>query len=55
MEKGKVIQLPQDQPQQAGLILSVEEKKRISDFFGVLIQIDRRVNMTKSYGNKPNK
>jgi len=32
--------------------LTPEEKKRLADFFAVLIEIDRRENVTKTY-DKP--
>ena len=52
MENGKVIQLVETKPQPKGLILTPEEKKRLVDFFAVLIEIDRRENVTKTY-DKP--
>ena len=55
METSRVIQVAQDQPPQTGMVFSAEEKKQLADFFSVLIQIDRRVNITKTYEDKPNK
>ncbi len=55
MENGKVMQSTQRQQPQARLVLSVEEKKQLADFFAVLIQIDRRVNITGTYGKKLDK
>jgi len=52
MENGKVIQPEKTTPQQNGLVLTPEEKKRLVDFFAVLIEIDRRENVTKTY-DKP--
>lgn len=52
MENGKVIQLVENKPQPKGLVLTPEEKKRLADFFAVLIEIDRRENVTKTY-DKP--
>jgi len=52
MENGKVIQLVETKPQPKGLVLTAEEKKRLVDFFSVLIEIDRRENVTKTY-DKP--
>lgn len=53
MEISKVVaQLEQNKPQTKGLALTPEEKKRLVDFFAVLIEIDRRVNVTKTY-DKP--
>jgi len=49
MENGKVIQLEENKPQKQGLVLTLEEKKRLADFFAVLIEIDRRENVTKTY------
>jgi hypothetical protein len=49
METSKVIQVAQDQSPQAGLVFSAVEKKQLADFFAVLIEIDRRVNITKHY------
>jgi len=31
---------------------AMEYKKRLTDFFAVLIQVDQRENVTKTYGNK---
>lgn len=55
METGKVVKQVQAQTQQVELVLSAEEKKQLADFFAVLIQVDRRVNITGAYGNKANK
>jgi len=52
MENGKVIQLVETKSQPKGLVLTPEEKKRLADFFAVLIEIDRRENVTKTY-DKP--
>lgn len=54
MENGKVIQLEKTTPKQNGLVLTPEEKKRLVDFFAVLIEIDRRENVTRTY-DKPTK
>lgn len=37
-----------------GIVLPANELKKLTDFFSLLIQIDRRVNVTKTYA-KPNK
>ena len=50
----KTVQLGKTKPQPKGLVLTPEEKKRLTDFFAVLIEIDRRKNVTKTY-DKPNK
>ena len=42
MENGKVIQLEDNKPQPRGLVLTAEEKKRLVDFFSILIEIDQR-------------
>jgi hypothetical protein len=47
-------QSEQNKPQPKGLVLTPEEKKRLVDFFAVLIEIDRRENVTKTY-DKPTK
>jgi hypothetical protein len=52
MENGKVSQLEKTKPQTKGLVLTPEEKKRLTDFFALLIEIDRRENVTKFY-DKP--
>lgn len=52
MENGKVIQLEKIETQSKGLVLTPEEKKRLVDFFALLIEIDRRENVTKTY-DKP--
>ena len=52
MENGKVIQLEERKPQSKRLVLTPEEKKRLTDFFALLIEIDRRENVTKFY-DKP--
>jgi hypothetical protein len=54
MENGKVSQLERLKPQNKGLVLTPEEKKRLTDFFVLLIEIDRRKNVTKTY-DKPTK
>jgi hypothetical protein len=54
MENGKVNQLEKPKPQTKGLVLTPEEKKRLTDFFALLIEIDRRENVTKIY-DKPTK
>lgn len=53
MENDKVISLEKANPPK-GLVLTPEEKKRLVDFFAVLIEIDRRENVTKTY-DKPTK
>ena len=43
METSKVIILDkQEKPQPKGLVLTPEEKKRLVDFFAVLIEIDQK-------------
>ena len=54
MENDKVNQLEQIKSQKEGEILTPEEKKRLTDFFALLIEIDRRENVTKYY-DKQNK
>lgn len=55
MENSKVDK-PENKPQnlKQGTVLPADELKRLTDFFSLLIQIDRRVNVTKTYA-KPNK
>lgn len=53
MENGKVNQFEKTKHRTKELVLTPEEKKRLTDFFAFLIiEIDRRVNVTKFY-NKP--
>jgi len=52
VETCSAIQWEQKKPQPKGLVLTPEEKKRLADFFAVLIEIDRRENVTKTY-DKP--
>ena len=47
METSKVISDKDEQPKSNGLVLTSEEKKRLVDFFAVLIEIDQR-NKRKS-------
>jgi len=55
MENSKAIQPDkQQQPLTQGTVLPANELKKLTDFFSLLIQIDRRVNVTKTYA-KPNK
>ncbi len=50
MEIGKVIQLTMEQPKHAGSVFCVEEIRQLAEFFSVLMEIDRRTNITKTYG-----
>jgi len=52
MENGKVNRLENIKPQTKGFVLTPEEKKRLTDFFALLIEIDRRENVTKLYGKQ---
>ena len=52
MEKNKVLPDNQKEPQTKRLNLTTEEKKKLVDFFSVLIKIDRRTNTTEVY-DKP--
>lgn len=54
MENDKAIQPEPASPQTSGLILTAEEKKRLADFFSILIDIDRRTNITKTYDKPTN-
>lgn len=56
MEISKVIPIQQNQtqPNKKELVLPTDELKKLTDFFSILIQIDKRVNVTKTY-EKPNK
>lgn len=54
MEKSKVISDGQKQLPSKGLVLTIEEKKRLVDFFSILIEIDRRENVTKTHGKAIN-
>ena len=49
MENSKVLQFKNKKYQSKSLILTSEEKKKLVDFFTVLIEIDRRENITKIY------
>lgn len=40
--------------EEENMILTAEEKKRLTDFFTVLMEIDRRTNITKTYEAKNN-
>lgn len=42
MGKSKVFQTAQKRPRQQKLILTTEEKKRLVDFFSLLIEIDQQ-------------
>lgn len=46
--------IEQNKPQPKGLVFTPDEKKRLTDFFALLIEIDRRENVTKFY-DKPTK
>lgn len=35
-----------------GRVLHADELKRLTDFFSILIQIDRRINNEKTYGKQ---
>jgi hypothetical protein len=52
MRKSKVIQPNPANPQSRGLVLATDKKKRLVDFFSILIEIDRRKNITGVY-DKP--
>lgn len=52
MEKINEISLKQSEARKNELVMTSEEKKRLIDFFAVLIEIDRRENITKFY-DKP--
>lgn len=54
METGKVIQPTMEQPQYTRAVFCVAEIKQLADFFSVLMEIDRRTNITKTYA-KPTK
>lgn len=47
MKNGKVIEIEETTSQTKGIVLTPEEKKRLADFFDVLIEIDQR-NRRKS-------
>lgn len=49
MKNGKVNQFGKPKLQPTGLVLTFEEKKRLTDFFVLLIEIDRRKKVTKIY------
>jgi hypothetical protein len=53
MEIGKVI-IPDktEKPKSSGLVFTPDERKRLTDLFALLIEIDRRENVTKFY-DKP--
>jgi len=55
MENSKVDKT-ENKPQtlKQGAVMPANELKRLTDFFSLLIQIDRRVNVTKTYA-KANK
>jgi len=53
MENSKVIiSKKTERPKPSGLVFTPKEKKRLTDFFALLIEIDRRENVTKFY-DKP--
>ena len=54
MGKNKVNLAKQNQPQSKGLILTTKDKKKLADFFSILIEIDRRENVTKTYDKQIN-
>lgn len=54
MEKSKVTSDEQKQPQPRGLVLTAEEKKRLVDYFSLLIEIDQRTNITGAYDKPTN-
>jgi len=54
MEIGKAIQLEKTKPQPEGLVLTPEEKKRLVDFFAVLIEIDQRNKRREAKQNEKN-
>lgn len=54
MEKSEVFSDRQKQPQTKGLVLTAEEKKRLVGFFSILIEIDRRTNITGTYDKPAN-
>lgn len=49
MKNDKVVQLEKVKPRPKGLVLKPVEKKRLVDFFALLIEIDRRENVTNTY------
>jgi len=54
MENNKVIQPEPISSQSKSLILTADEKKRLTDFFSILIEIDRRTNITQTYDKPTN-
>jgi len=54
MVKNKVISDTQNQPQSKRLVLTTKDKKKIVDFFSILIEIDRRKNITGTYDKSAN-
>ena len=50
----KIIQIKNTKPQARGLTLIPEEKKQLIDFFSLLIEIDRRTNITGVYEKSTN-
>ena len=52
VDTASVIQTEERKHQSKGLVLTPEEKKRLVDFFALLIEIDQRENVTKTY-DKP--
>jgi len=54
MEKNKVIPDTQNQPSPKRLVLTTKEKKKLVDFFSILIEIDRRENITGTYAKPTN-
>lgn len=54
VETSSVIATEQNKSQSKGLVFTPDEKKRLTDFFALLIEIDCRENVTKFY-DKPTK
>tara|TARA_Y100000310_G_C20361782_1_gene659322 strand:+ start:192 stop:356 length:165 start_codon:yes stop_codon:yes gene_type:complete len=54
MKKSRVFLDNQNQPQSKRLVLMAKEKKRLVDFFSILVEIDQRINITRAYEKPTN-
>jgi len=52
MEKSKANHASDFHTTNKDFTMTPDEKKRLVDFFSLLLEIDQRENVTKTYGNK---
>lgn len=52
MEKSKSNHASDSHRTNTDFTMAPDEKKRLVDFFSLLLEIDQRENVTKTYGNK---